>query len=530
MAKRFCVLFFISLSVFSILGLRLSVLSKNVYFASSTQNQSGHYVEIEDGRGNFYDCEFTQLTGSTYSSYGLVAPTEESYRTLFEMVSDEDKNSFYENIQKSTPFLVEMSGSDLDNYPVYMLSDRYLPSAIAPHLIGYVNETGGVSGLEAAYNDMLEEGATKEQIYCAVNASGTFIDVDENYITQQPGTGFGVMLTIDAAIQRMCEVVAQENITQGAIVVMETNTGKIKAAVSMPTFDPNNLQASLNEEGSPFTNRVISSYNVGSVFKPLLAAIALENGYDKEQEYTCTGSIEIGGHTYNCAHSIGHGEINMSTALEESCNTYFIDLGLKLGPQLLFDAMEEVGFGQSTVVGESLVTAKGNIPTEQELENLGELATLSFGQGKLTATPLQITAYFNAIANNGVYISPTIVQAYVDEYNLEVTQNMYNPVVRQWISPESSNTMQLMLINTVNMGLGVPAKPNLGGAGGKTGTAQTGRYNEDGQEITDAWFVGFYPAYDPQYTVTVMLDSETNTSEQASEIFAEVVNLLYYYL
>ncbi len=530
MAKRFCVLFFVTLTVFSILTYRLSFLSKNTAYASSTQNQSGHYIEIENGRGNFYDCEFTKLTGSTYQSYGLVAPTENSYRTLFEYINEDDRAEFYSSIQKSTPFLVEMPANEQDDYSLFMLSQRYLPNAIAPHLIGYVNEDGGVSGLEAAYDELLAEGATKEEIFCSVSAGGEFIDVNENYITQEPGTGFGIMLTIDAAIQRMCEVVAQENMTQGAIIVMETDTGKVKASVSMPTFNPNDVQASLYSEGSPFTNRVISSYNVGSVFKPLLAAIALENGYDKEQTYNCTGRIEIGGHTYSCARSIGHGEINMSKALEESCNTYFIYLGLQLGGQELANAMSETGFGQSTVVGQSLVTAKGNVPTAQQLENLGELATLSFGQGKLTAAPLQVTAYFNAIANDGVYISPTLVQAYVNEYNMEVTQNLYNPVVRQWISPESASTLQLMLINTVNMGLGMPAKPNLGGAGGKTGTAQTGRYNEDGEEITDAWFVGFYPAYDPKYTVTVLLDSETNTSEGASEIFAKVVDLLYYYL
>ncbi len=531
MAKRFCAVFFVTVVVFLILVLQLSLLAQNEDFAHTTQNQTGHYIEIESGRGNFYDCNFRQLTSNTYSSYGLVSPTADSYRMLFDYIEEQDRDAFYDGIQKSTPFLVELpSGVDIDA-PLYLRSERYMTLPIANQLIGYVDAEGyGVSGLELALNDSLVNGTSTESIFCAVNAQGNFIDVDSTYVSTQTGTGFGVMLTLDAAIQRACEAIAQEEIEKGSIVVMDTNTGRVRASVSMPTYNPNDVLSSLDEEGSPFTNRAISSYNVGSVFKPLLAALAIENGYDINAEYECTGSIKVSDHTYNCAYNKGHGAVTLNDALAESCNTYFVKLGLELGAEKIHDAMLKTGFGQSNVIANGFITSAGNIPTVEQLSNLGELATISFGQGTLLASPLQVTAFFNSIANDGVYISPTYIEGYVDSYNEEITHSLYEPIVQRWISQETAAELQLMLINAVNSGLGESAKPYLGGAGGKTGTAQTGRYNEDGDEIMDAWFTGFYPSYDPQYTITVMLDSDTNTSDDASKVFARVANSLYHFL
>ncbi len=515
---------------FCVVGMKIYTLSFNEAYKEAAFNQQSRYVEFEQGRGNFYDSEFRQLTGVTYNNVGLVAPTEESYRTLFNSIQDEDKEEFYHSIQQSMPFLMDLPYStDFDSY-VYLQSQRYLTQPIATQLIGYIDEDGnGVAGFEKAFDDVLKTGGNAEQLYCAVSATGEFINTVEPYTVYDGGTNTGVMLTIDSTVQRICESIALEYMEKGAIVVMETQTGRIKASVSMPQYDPSNITESLNDEDSPFLNRVISSYNVGSVFKPLIAAVAIETNYPVDEVYYCDGSIEISGHTYSCAYGKGHGEVTLQEALAESCNTYFVNMGLELDVYEIEDAMQTVGFGESLVIANTIQTSRGHIPTAEELNNLGEMAGISFGQGTLTASPLQVTAFFNAIANDGVYISPSLVEGYVDELDLTLKESFYEPIVRRWIDESTAKTLQEMLIYSVDEGIGASAKPAIGGTGGKTGTAQTGRYLETGQEITEAWFVGFYPQENPKYTITVLLDSSDKSSEDASLIYKEIANAVSFF-
>ncbi len=529
--KRMLCLFYMFLFAFSIIGVRLYVLANNTEYKQAAFNQQSRYVEFEEGRGNFYDCNFVQLTGVAYNNVGLVAPTQESYRTLFNSIMEKDKEEFYQSIQKSIPFLMELpANADFDSQ-MFLQTQRYLTMPIANQLIGYINEEGnGVAGLERAFDDILVDSGNEKQIYSALSASGEFINTVEPYVVYEGGTYTGVMLAIDAAIQRICESIALQYIEKGAIVVMDVQTGEVKASVSMPQYNPSNVYDSINKQGSPFLNRVINSYNVGSVFKPLIAAAAIESGYDISEEYYCTGFIDVAGHRYRCAHGIGHGATTLEYALAESCNTYFVNLGLQLSPELIEEYMQNVGFGESQIIANSLQTARGNIPSAAELENLGELASISFGQGTLTASPLQVTAFFNAIANDGMYISPTFVKGYVNEIDKEITENLYNPVIRRWIDESTAVLLQDMLVNVVENGLGQSAKPTVGETGGKTGTAQTGRYLEDGTEITEAWFSGFYPAQEPKYTITVLLDSSDKSSEEAGIIYKEIVNAISFLL
>ncbi len=525
--RRFLSVFYVFLFTFSIIGMRLFVLASNSEYKQAAFNQQSRYVELEQGRGNFYDCNFMQLTSSTYNEVSLIAPTEESYRTLFSSIHENDKEEFYKSIQKSIPFLMELPYNTNFESHTFLQTQRYLTQPLANQLIGYIDEDGnGVAGLEKAFNEVLQDGANEKQIYSALSSTGEFISTVQPYIEYEGGTYTGVMLTIDAAIQRICESIALQNMEQGAIVVMDTKTGEVKASVSMPQYNPSNVYESLNSEGSPFLNRVISSYNVGSVFKPLIAAAAIESGYDIHEEYYCTGAINVAGHTYRCAHGIGHEQTTLEHALAVSCNTYFVNLGLQLSPEILESYMQNAGFGESMLIANSLQTARGNIPTANELENLGARASISFGQGTLTATPLQVTAFFNAIANDGIYISPSFVKGYVNEIDKEITTNLQAPVIRRWIDEQTAVLLQDMLILAVENGIGQSAKPTVGGSGGKTGTAQTGRYLEDGTEITEAWFAGFYPAIEPEYTITVMLDSSDKSSENASLIYKEIANAL----
>ncbi|MEG2931096.1 MAG: penicillin-binding protein 2, partial [Ruthenibacterium sp.] len=483
-----------------------------------------------DGRGNFYDCQFRKLTGVTSSSYALVAPSTESYRALFDTVPETSRAFLYENIQKSTPFLMALPEKTAEDCQVFLRANRYMTAPFAPQLIGYCDSTGkGKAGLERACDALLQHGSTKQRLYCAVDARGNLINSEKPCLVAEQGTGNGVMLTLDAALQRLCEAAAHDTMDKGAVIVMETDTGRVRASVSLPDYDPSHVAESLSTQGAPFVNRCISSYNVGSVFKPLLAAVALESGFDTGAVYVCDGSITVADHTYRCAYGRGHGEVNLEQALAQSCNCYFVQMGLALGGEALVREMQQVGFGESIPLAGDLHTVRGNIPTVDELQNLGALASISFGQGTLTASPIQVAAFFNTIANDGVYLSPSFVEGYVDEYSETVIQSLYAPVMRRCMQPETADTLRRMLINVVENGLGQTARPKRGSAGGKTGTAQTGRYTEDGEEIMDAWFAGFYPADKPEYTIVVLMDSGTHDSDDACTVFARVADALAYF-
>ena len=184
------------------------------------------------------------------------------------------------------------------------------------------------------------------EVRCAMNARGGFIESDAPYLVESPGTGAGVMLTLDSSIQRACEAVGIEMVDKGCIVVLDAPTGRVRASVSLPLYDPENVAASIARQDTSLVNRALSAYNVGSVFKPLLAAAALEQGISAQETYECTGSIEVGGHVYRCAYGRGHGTVDMKTALEQSCNCYFVQLGLRLGAQTVYDITKSAGFGQ----------------------------------------------------------------------------------------------------------------------------------------------------------------------------------------
>ena len=510
---------------------RVATLSANRAYAAAAFSQSATYTVLDEGRGNLYDCHFTPLTNATRIKCLLIPPDKESYYDLFDLVPAESRSVLYESIQKSRPFLLPVTGDADERYPVFYRTERYFPLPIAQHLIGYLDGEGhGVSGIELVCDEYLAGGDTRRQVYSITSAQGAFLNRLEPRVVETQGTGNGVMLTLDASIQRLCEGVAQEMMEKGSIVVMEVQTGRVLASVSVPAFDPDDVAASIDAENSPFLNRSISAYSVGSVFKPLLAAAALEEGVDVSGTYHCTGSITVADHTYRCAYGKGHGDVDLASALEQSCNCYFIQLGLELGGDVVEEYARRTGFGESTVIVGDWCTAAGNLPTAAQLQNLGELASVSFGQGSLLATPVQVTAFMNALANDGVYLSPSFVQGYVDGYSKTVTQSLYAPVMRQAFSEQTARQVQALLAGVVEDGLGQSAQPVTGKAAGKTGTAQTGRFDENGDEKMDVWFSGFYPAENPQYTVTVMLDDDVHGSEEACRVFSRVTSALAYFV
>ncbi len=524
--RRLLVLYIAWLLAFFILVVRVFLIASNTEYASYAEGQTITTLSLASDRGNFYDCNGEALTGLYDNWYALCIPGEESYPNLYSYVSESSQSYLYQNRNSTVPFLIEVE-QDLTAQGVYTVwaQERYTSIPLAAHLIGYINqESEGVTGLEAAFDDLLSGTGEQSYLQCITNAQGELMDDTEPILYEADAECEDIQLTLDIAIQRAAEGVASAMMEQGAIVVMEVDSAKVRASVSWPTYDPNNVALSLDSENGALINRVYYAYSVGSVFKPVLAAAAIEQGLDWFT-IDCEGYIDINGQIYRCANGVPHGEVNLNTALEQSCNCYFIALGQALGGEVVADYAEAFGFGESISITDTLKTAAGNMPDADRLTDIGQLANVSFGQGELLATPLQIAAMMNTIVNDGIYLTPSYLEGVCDisdDSVLTLTESLYRPSSSVAIETQTAEYLQQMLIDVVEEGIASAAQPEMGSAGGKTGTAQTGRYDEDGEEYKDLWFAGFYPADDPQYTIVIMQDDQTDAAYSSAAIFAKV--------
>ena len=507
---------------------RVLWISADTQYATSAGAQTVRSTELPRSRGNFFDRDGHLLTGYTPAWYALCIPGDTSYSALFPYVSYTEQVELYERRNTTAPFLVEVD-QDLTSQgiPTYQSAQRYLPSPIAVHLLGYLDGDGnGVSGLEFAYGDLLCNSADETVLTCVTSAQGRLLNGASPALkVATAGTGQGVQLTLDADIQRLCEGVAGSTMNRGCIVVMAVQTGEVLASVSIPEFDPGNVSKSIAADDTSLINRTFSAFAAGSVFKVVLAAAAYENGLDWFT-HDCTGSVEVAGQTFRCAQGRAHGEVNLRGALEQSCNCYFVELGRALGGRAILAEAEKLGFGKACSVAPGLKSNAGVLPDATALENLGQLSLFSFGQGGLTATPLQITAMMNAIADGGTWRMPRLVRGVIDDQGKIVTE-LRTADPQEICSEATARILRSMLQSVVEEGIGGEAQPDELTAGGKTGTAQTGQYTPEGEELLNYWFSGFYPADNPRYTITVLQDAILEPEISSAAIFAQIVDGLY---
>ena len=213
----------------------------------------------------------------------------------------------------------------------------------------------------------------------------------------------------------------------------------------------------------------------------------------------------------------------METAVESSCNTYFIDLALELGGEALRREALSFGFSRSDLIADRMETASGSIPSLNQLENPAELGNFGFGQGVLTATPVQIAKLTAVFANGGYLVTPRLIEGTVDaQGNFSAVEGFApNRVTDEADARKIGNFMRL----TVEEGTGVLATPEQGGAGGKTASAQTGILNPDtGEEIVHAWFSGFFPAEAPKYVLVVFMEDGQSGNRAAAPVFKEIAD------
>ncbi|MBU2700925.1 peptidoglycan glycosyltransferase/penicillin-binding protein 2 [Sporomusaceae bacterium BoRhaA] len=403
-------------------------------------------------------------------------------------------------------------------------SIRYSPENLATHVIGYTNaDNHGVSGVEALYDDFLSSQRVK-YLAALVDASAQVIP-GLGYKELNRGVGgepSNLILTLDLDKQRKVEKLADKYLKKGAVVVMEPTTGEILALVSRPNYDNNHVAEILHQASSPLLNRAVAAFQPGSVFKLVVAAAALEQGIVRpEQMFYDHGYIDINHVRFNGwdVEQSPRGWITFQDALAYSSNPVFIEVGQKLGAKSLLSYAHKLGFGELTKLNFDGEVA-GNLPAADQVFP-ADLANLSIGQGSCETTPLQMAALVATICNDGIKVEPSLVKKIVSSQGTVLKQNNI-PKENRVLSKATCKQLKNMMTSVTQYGTGQAANiPDFGSAG-KTGSAETGRLDSQGNSINHAWFAGYAPLNHPQYVVVVFVEEGHSGSDVAAPLFQDV--------
>ncbi|WP_420110720.1 peptidoglycan D,D-transpeptidase FtsI family protein [Pseudactinotalea sp.] len=408
---------------------------------------------------------------------------------------------------------------------------NYPNGTVAGPLLGWVNDEGdGVTGIESVYSGLLT-GTNGEQTY-ELGAAGQLIPTGSR--TETPAVpGCDIHLTIDLDIQYTAEQVITDTVNKygaswGAVVVMDTRTGRLLALADSNPYDPGKPPTDrLGKKNEMLSPALQASYEPGSTGKVLTVLTALEEGV-----VTPTTPIEdpyrltVDGQTFT-DHSEHPDQILTTTGvLAESANTGTVNIGNLMTDETRYSYMERMGW--TSTPGLNMGESGGQLRPPDQWDGRTRFTTM-FGQG-VAVSLLQNTGVFNTIGNQGMHVDPVLVDGWTCDG--EYTANEASEP-DQVVSPESSDMMIRMLESvTHDGGTGVLAAVEGYRVAGKTGTAQTAD-GAGGITATTASFVGLVPADDPQLTIGVVVYKPTSGffgGTVAAPVFQDVAAFTLPYL
>ena len=508
MAVFFVTLFFLLACI-----LRITVIGMGGY-ANLQSAEKSEKIKTYFVRGSIYDCNGLPITNSKLKTVAAVLPLPAAADAVLSKLSGEEYERVSKLLKSGKPAVCTVDEKiDCEGIKCIQIPVRVSSDTAAHHAIGYTDSEGnGISGLEYAYNDLLSGNAPLTATFATDGKGRPLLGVAPQFSGGDEKLTCAVYSTLDINVQKAAERAAQ-GLLSGAVVVADCKTNKIRAMVSLPDFSPDNVAASLQTANSPLVNKCLSAYNVGSAFKPCIAAQAIKSGMS-DFKTECTGSVVFEDRLFNCHKRSGHGMMNMSSALAMSCNCYFYNLSTALGAEKLRAAAGYFAFGNSIKIADNIKTESGNIAKTEALNSDSALANFGIGQGSTMITPVGMLTLYSAIANGGCYYLPSLVEKTVKN-GTETPYDIGKPT--RAIDSETADILKLALREVVTSGTGVTAGSEKVTSAGKTATAQTGRKNADGTEITNSWFCGFFPAEDPRYTVIIMTDGKYDKSP--TEVF-----------
>ncbi len=450
--------------------------------------------------------------------------------------------------------LIEQALDRLKGIEIHHEPYRFYPQGdLAAHLVGYMtqmtagevdklanqgydaSELVGRYGLEAAWENYLRGKKGIERF--AVDARGQRLDdrtadsLIDGARTVPPVPGANLVLTIDAELQRLAEK-AMAHVAAGAIVIVEPKTGKLRAIVSRPSFDPNVMtghltrqenELMLSDPRKPFIDKALrATYPPGSIFKFATALAALEDGQAPDGEtINCTGEYQLSGTTFKCNGT--HGKLDLIGAIQHSCDVFFWKLAERVGIDRIAAVAREYGFGSPTNLGLN-GDSGGRIPTKEWYEQQGKYkigfaSNSAIGQGDVEVTVVQMAMAYAALANGGTLFVPQVVDRV--EASDGHTIVAYQPKVAKEIKTpaDALDTWRRGMWKVSNEPGGTAfdhGRFDLVPMAGKTGTAEVRKNHKKEDDLRDiegwhptrshAWFAGWAPAEDPEIAIVVFVE------------------------
>ena len=415
---------------------------------------------------------------------------------------------------------------DNDRIDIVEYNKRYYPEdALASHVIGYVKPISekefkalekegyrnsdliGKKGVERSYDKEMKGQDGKENV--EVDAKGNVIRQME---TSESSAGKNVYLSIDLELQKyMTDAFIGKS---GAFIAMEAKTGKIITFVSNPEISLNLLSSRIpdnqwnelvNSKAKPLVNKGVAGlYPPGSTFKAVTGLGILESGISPYATVYSTGQYKYGNLIFRDSHKHGSGSTNFAKSIEQSVNTYYYVFSQKAGVNNIVKYAKEFGIGSKTgidIPGELSGTLpspewkKKRFKKKQDQRWLpGDLINMSIGQGYVLATPIQIASAYQAIANNGVQLKPTVVDRFVT-YSGKVENNAPKIVRKLNVSSKNLKLLQNALRLPVSGYGGTTKLLRIGGypVSAKTGTAQNTGFRDH-----HSWIAGYFPSENPE--------------------------------
>lgn len=499
------------------------------------------------------------------------------YEISYQGYSNTKSIQIAENISRNTLLEIKERSSEFSGVEVVEEPKRVYPLGnTASHIIGRIgrieeeelkgnedtydqNDIIGKSGIEYVFEEYLKGQNGIKQI--DMDVEGT---ITNEYISQEAVAGNDVILTIDSKLQAVTEQALKSNIERiaggaftktspadaGAAVVLNVKTGEVLAMASYPDYDPsafvngidnNTWNYYINGDTKPLENKAISAmYSPGSTYKMVTALAGLETGaITTKEKIRDTGVYRKYNSSWKCWYTRGHGYLDVSNAIERSCNYFFYEVGDRVGIDNLAKYSYYLGLGHKTGIelkGEiSGVLASNEIARQENRAwNPGETISAAIGQSYNTFTPLQMAKYVGMIANRGRKLDITVVKSIIRPDGSEVPRNEYESKVSEKLGLTADDTEEMNFneenIQAILEGMRGVTSESGGTAystfkdfdievGGKTGSAQTGVEGK-----TNAWFVGFAPFDNPEIAIVVFVrngGSGGYTAEVARDIIAQ---------
>lgn len=439
-------------------------------------------------------------------------------------------------------------------HPIYIRS--YPETGVAAHVIGYTGSIGklptgpinfneplweeseGRAGLEKIFNTQLTgEAGTKRLLF---DENGNKLLEEQ---TKRPRPGGTLVTTINLKWQRAAEKALKDGCQRGAFVVIDVTTGEVLVMASRPTFDLNAFIPGISEldykklqedPGRPlFARAYQGEYPPGSTFKPVVALTALNNGIVTEKSLLdCPAAIAVGNHVFNNWTKVPEGPIDVKRAIARSCNTWFYQIGLKLGWSAYLGMAKRLGYGSTTglpLIGER----PGLIPDNDWMRKHekrpimgGDTAQMAIGQGVVLATPLQIAQAMAGIANGGALPKLHLIRQGQDGFGRVMTAAFPERRAPLAVDPHAVEVVREGMRDVVSSSYGTAKRAAVGYAEicGKTGTSQWGPPSKN-QRL--AWFGGFMPFDNPRYAFAVLYEGKPGETVSGGRMAAPMVKQFF---